>query len=67
MTRRAASRMSLRGYIMRNVAVDCQAVDPCIPTLPGRNTSGFHPPGKHCLREARSAKRGEVSVEFHEV
>ena len=30
-------------------------IDPRIPTMPGRSTSGFHHPGRHCLRQARSA------------
>ena len=29
-----------------------------IPTMPGRSTSGFHQPGRHCLHQARSAERG---------
>ena len=32
------------------------AVDPRIPTMPRRNTSGFQP-GRHCLHQARSAVR----------
>ena len=24
-------------------------IDPRIPTMPGRSTSGFHQPGRHCL------------------
>ena len=38
------------------------AIDPRIPTMPGRNTSGFHQPGRHCLHQA-SAKRRRG--EFH--
>ena len=30
-------------------------IDPRIPTIPGRRTLGFHPPGGHCLL-ALSAK-----------
>ena len=33
-------------------------IDPRIPTMPGRNTSGFHIPSGHLL--APSAKRREV-------
>ena len=32
-------------------------VDPRIPTIPGRSTSGFHRPGRHCLHQTRSAVR----------
>ena len=32
-------------------------IDPRIPTMPGRSTSGFHQPGRHCLHQARSAVR----------
>ena len=32
-------------------------VDPRIPTMPGRNTSGFSRPGRHRLHRARSAVR----------
>ena len=31
-------------------------IDPRIP-MPGRSMSGFHRPGRHCLRQARSAVR----------
>ena len=37
------------------------AIGPRIPTLPGRNTSGFHRPGRHCLHQARSAVRCSAS------
>ena len=30
-------------------------IDPRIPTKPGRSTSGFHRPDRHCLHQARSA------------
>ena len=30
-------------------------IDPSIPTMPGRSTSGFYPRGRHCLNQARSA------------
>ena len=33
----------------------CMTIDPRIPTMPGRSTSGFHQPGRHCLHQARSA------------
>ena len=32
-------------------------IDVRIPTIPGRSTSGFHRPGRHCLHQARSAVR----------
>ena len=35
--------------------------DPRIPTMPGRSTSGFHQPGKHCLHQPRSAVRCSAS------
>ena len=30
-------------------------LDPRIPTMPGRSTSGFHQPGRHCLHQARES------------
>ena len=36
-------------------------IDPRIPTVPGRSTSGFHQPGRHCLHQARSAVRCSAS------
>ena len=36
-------------------------IDPCIPTMPARSTSGFHGPGRHCL-----PKRREVFGKPHE-
>ena len=30
-------------------------IDPRIPVMPGRSTSGFRQPGRHCLHHARSA------------
>ena len=35
-------------------------IDPRIPTMPGRSTSGVQP-GRHCLHQARSALRYSVS------
>ena len=32
-------------------------IDPRIPTMPGRSTSGFHQPGRHCLHQATSTVR----------
>ena len=32
-------------------------IDPRIPAMPGRSTSGFHRPCRHCLHEARSKRR----------
>ena len=31
------------------------AIDPRLPTTPGRSMLGFHQPGRHCLHQARSA------------
>ena len=39
-------------------------IDPRIPTMPGRSTSGFHRPGRHCLHQARSAVRCPASRYF---
>ena len=36
-------------------------IDPRIPTMPGRSTSGFHYPGRHCLHQGH-----EVFGESHE-
>ena len=30
-------------------------VDPLIPTIPGRSTSDFHQPGRHCLHQGEGA------------
>ena len=37
------------------------AIDPRIPTMPKRNTSGVHQPGRHCLHQVRSAVRCSAS------
>ena len=37
------------------------AIDPRIPTMPGRSTSGFHQLGTLCLHQARSAVRCSAS------
>ena len=37
------------------------SIDPRIPTMPGRSTSGFHKPRRHCLHRARSAVRYSAS------
>ena len=39
----------------------CMNIDPHIPTMPGRSTSGFHQPGRHCLHQARSAVKRSAS------
>ena len=31
------------------------SIGPCILTMSGRSTSGFHQPGRHCMHQARSA------------
>ena len=36
-------------------------IDPRIPALPGRSTSVFHQPGRHCLHQARSDVRCSAS------
>ena len=36
-------------------------IDPRIRTMPGRSTSGFHQPGRHCSHQARSAVRCSAS------
>ena len=36
-------------------------IDPRIPSMPGRSTSGFHQPGRHCLHQARSTVRCSAS------
>ena len=36
-------------------------IDPRIPTMPGRSTSSFHQPGRHCWHQARSAVRCSAS------
>ena len=36
-------------------------IDPRMPTIPGRTTSGFHRPGRHCEHPVRSAVRCSAS------
>ena len=36
-------------------------IDPRIPSMPGRNMSGFHQSGRHCLHQTRSAVRCSAS------
>ena len=38
-----------------------KAIDLCIPTMPGRGTSGFHRPERHQMHQARSAARRSAS------
>ena len=43
-------------------------IDPRIPAMPGRSTSGVHRPGRHCLHQARSAVRcwgSRIKGELH--
>ena len=47
------------------MAVVCQAMDPRIPTIPERSTSGFHRPGKHHVRQAPRAKKCVVWGDNH--
>ena len=35
----------------------CKTIDPRIPTMPGRITSGFHRPGRHCFHQAMDESR----------
>ena len=37
------------------------AIDPRIPTMPGRSMSGFHRPGRHRVHQARGAVRCSAS------
>ena len=47
-----------KGGCARFVHGRCRmAIDPRIPTMPGRSTSGFHRLGRHCLHQTRSAVR----------
>ena len=39
-----------------------KTIDPRIPTMPGRSTSGFHRPGRFRVHQARSAVRLSASV-----
>ena len=36
------------GYTYVMHARSRMTIEPCIPIAPGRNTSGFHKPGRHC-------------------
>ena len=36
-------------------------IDLRIPTMPGRSTSGFHPPGRHYLHQARRSVKSPAS------
>ena len=36
-------------------------IDPHIPTMPGRSTSGFHPPGRHHVHQAQGAVKSAAS------
>ena len=38
-----------------------KTADPCLPTMPGRSTSGFHRRGRHRVHRARSAVRCSAS------
>ena len=38
-----------------------KTIDPRIPTTPGRSTSGFQKPGRHCVHQARGAVKCSVS------
>ena len=52
-----------QGVIDRRDALDLMhgrsrmTIGPRILTIPGRNMSGIHRPGRHCLHQARSAVR----------
>ena len=36
-------------------------IDPCIPTMPGRSTSIFHRPGRHCFHQSGTDVRCRTS------
>ena len=58
----------LWGAGMSCMAGVCKTIDPRIPTVSGRSTWGFHPPGKHCLHQGRSAvvcSASSVKGELH--
>ena len=45
------------GVLMSCMAVVVMTIDPRIPTMPGRSTSGFHRSGRHFQHQARIAVR----------
>ena len=42
-----------RVIILSCLTVGRRAIDPRIPTIPGRSTSGFDRPSRHCLHQSR--------------
>ena len=40
------------------MAVVLGIIDPPVSTVPGRNTSGLHRPGRHCSHQARTGGGG---------
>ena len=38
-----------------------KSINPCAASTPGRSTSGFYRPGRHCLHQARGAVRSSPS------
>ena len=48
------------GYFMHNRSH--RTIHPCTPTMPGRNMSGFHRPGRHRVHQARSEAFGNRRV-----
>ena len=48
---------SFRAYHSRSA----KGIDPHIPAMPGRSTSGFQRPGRHCVHQARHTVRCSTS------
>ena len=43
----------------------CPTIDPRIPTVPGRSTSGFHRPGRHLLAPSVTMEGGGALSIMH--
>ena len=56
-----SSRERVRGCSQFVHGRSRMTIDPGIPTMPGRSTSGFHQPGRYCLHQARSSVRCSAS------
>ena len=52
---RTSHRSDHGGVLIDSHGRSRMTVDPRTPTMPGQSTSGFHRPGRHCLRQGRSA------------
>ena len=57
----SSSGRGRRGVLIVSHDRSRMTIDPCIPTMPGRSTSGVHRPGRHCLQQARSSVRCSAS------